>query len=179
MSWKSYAVVSGATVLAGWLASAPPSSAPESAAPVTRPATSAPVRESDIAQQAERLQLRARPEVTFPQPHRNLFRFGAGQADADRGGDIADVPPVQPETIAPAIPMPPPVKLSGVAEDQRGDRLVRTAILSSLSGVLLVMEGDEIPGGYRVSRIESEAVEIVRTVDGTTFRLTLSKSAAF
>jgi hypothetical protein len=117
--------------------------------------------------------------VAFPQPHRNLFRFGAGQADADRGGDIA-VPPVQPETtITPAIPTPPPVKLAGVAEDQRGDRLVRTAILSSLSGVLLVVEGDEIPGGYRVSRIESEAVDIVRTVDGMTFRLTLSKSAAF
>ena len=49
----------------------------------------------------------------------------------------------------------------------------RTAILSSPSGVLLVREGDVVLGDYRVGRIESEAVELVKT-DGSTLRLTLS-----
>jgi hypothetical protein len=49
----------------------------------------------------------------------------------------------------------------------------RTAILSSPSGVLLVHEGDPVLGDYRVSRIEAEAVELVKT-DGSILRLTLS-----
>ena len=49
----------------------------------------------------------------------------------------------------------------------------RTAILSSPSGVLLVHEGDAVMSDYRVGRIESEAVELIKT-DGTSLRLTLS-----
>jgi hypothetical protein len=64
------------------------------------------------------------------------------------------------------------LKLSGIAEDEQGQEVERTAILSSPSGVLLVHEG-EVVGDYRVSRIESAAVELVKD-DGTTLRLTLS-----
>jgi hypothetical protein len=173
VSWKSYAVVSGATVLAGWLASTPPSNAPESAVSTRRP-SAAPrdIPASDIEREAERLQVRVGREVEYAEPQRNPFRFGAARADVDRGGDIpAPAPPPPPTVVLPVAP-PPPVSLSGIAEDQDGQRVERTAILSSPAGVLLVHEGDPVLGDYRVSRIEAEAVELVKT-DGTTLRLRL------
>jgi hypothetical protein len=176
VTWKSYAVVSGATVLAGWLASAPVSNVPDPAASVRRqPAGPSDIPASDITREAERLQVRVRREVEYTQPRRNPFRFGAGRPDAERGGDIPDpAPPTPPPPIAvPPVAPPPPVSLSGIAEDRDGSRVERTAILSSLSGVLLVREGDAVLADYRVARIESEAVELVKT-DGTTLRLSLS-----
>jgi hypothetical protein len=176
VSWKSYAVVSGATVLAGWLASTPPSNAPESAVSARRSAAApSDVPASDIEREAERLQVRVRREVEYAEPRRNPFRFGAGRADADRGGDIPapPLPPPPPPTMALPVALPPPVSLSGIAEDQDGQRVERTAILSSPAGVLLVQEGDPVMGDYRVSRIEAEAVELVKT-DGSTLRLSLS-----
>jgi hypothetical protein len=174
VTWKSYAVVSGATVLAGWLASTPPSNAPDSAASVRRqPAAPRDTPASDIEREAERLQVRVRREVEYTQPQRNPFRFGA-RPDADRGGDIpAPAPLPPPLAVAPVAPPPPPVSLAGIAEDQDGARMERTAILSSPSGVLLVREGDPVLADYRVARIESAAVELVKT-DGTTLRLSLS-----
>jgi hypothetical protein len=65
------------------------------------------------------------------------------------------------------------VSLSGVATDQAGDRTVRTAILSSPSGVLLVHEGDDVLGQFRVDRIGEDAVDLTRISDGSTLRLTL------
>ena len=172
MTWKSYVVVSGATVLAGWLAS--PSNAPESAVSARRQAvTPRDVPASGIEREAERLQVRVRREVEYSEPQRNPFRFGAGRADADRGGDIPSAAPPPPAVAVPVAPPPPPVTLSGIAENQDGQRVERTAILSSPSGVLLVHEGDPVLGDYRVARIESEAVELVKT-DGSTLRLTLS-----
>lgn len=173
MTWKSYAAVSGATVLAGWLASTSPSSAPEGAASVSRRPGSLPAAvASDIAREAERLQVRLRREVTYAQPQRNLFRFGEGRPDAERGGDIPARAPAEIfEELAP-VPVPPPVSLSGIAEDQKGQDVERTAILSSRAGVLLVHEGDEVAGEYRVTRIESEAVELVKS-DGSVLRLSL------
>jgi hypothetical protein len=172
MTWKSYAVVSGATVLAGWLASTPPSRAPTGTASVSRePGVDRDASPSDIQREAERLQARVRREVLYAQPQRNPFRFGDSRADEDRGGDIpAPVP--EPTVVIPAAPPPPPVSLSGIAEDQAGERLERTAILSSPSGVLLVREGDQVAGEYTVQRIESEAIDLVKS-DGTILRLTL------
>ena len=92
------------------------------------------------------------------------------------GGDLpGPTPAPAPPPVAVPIDEPPPVTLSGIAEDQKGQQMERTAILSSPSGVLLVREGDSVMGEYRVTRIESEAVELVKS-DGTTLRLTLSKS---
>ena len=66
------------------------------------------------------------------------------------------------------------VSLAGIAEDEiddpGGSRIERTAILSTPDGVLLVREGDDVLGLYRVVTIESGAVELERA-DGTTFRI--------
>ena len=176
MSWKSYAAVSGATVLAGWLASAPPSNAPDRAAPAVRLPATRDVRSPNIEREAERLQARVQREVEYTQPQRNPFRFGVARPEVNRGGDLPDPTPAPaPPPVVVPIVEPPPVTLSGIAEDQKGQQMERTAILSSPSGVLLVREGDPVMGEYRVARIESEAVELVKS-DGTTLRLTLSKS---
>jgi|SRR6185503_10862778 len=173
MSWKSYAAVSGATVLAGWLASAPPSNVPDRAAPVVRPPAARDGRSSDIEREAERLQARVQREVEYTQPQRNPFRFGAARPEVHGGGDLPNPAPAPaPPPVEVPIVAPPPVTLAGIAEDQKGQQTERTAIISSPSGVLLVREGDPVLGEYRVGRIESEAVELVKN-DGTTLRLTL------
>ena len=172
MTWKSYAAVSGVTVLAGWLASTPPASAPTAGVPSLAQASSrraAPP--SDIEREAARLQARVRREAAYAQPRRNPFRFGAARSTAS---PEVDVPEVAAENILTPTPEPPPVSLSGIAEDRIEQRVERTAILSSPAGVLLVHEGDDVLGQYRVTKIESEAVEFVKLSDGGTLRLSFT-----
>ena len=183
MTWKYYAAVSGATVLAGWFASAPPSGFPDRGLPGSSaavPGQIAPRRampSPDIEREAARLEARVRREAAYAQPQRNLFRFGAVRPrpdlTADPGGDVAESTSLAETPLLAASP-PPPVSLAGIAEDQVGPRAERTAILSSRGGVLLVHEGEDVLGQYRVARIESDAVELVSHADGTTLRLGFS-----
>ena len=173
MTWKSYTAVSGATVLAGWLASAPPASAPSSATGrAVQPVSPRSSVASDIEQQAARLQLRATRERFYVTPHRNLFRFGPARLI------FSGKSPESATAVQPVLPIPPPVvvSLSGVAENRAGESIERTAVLSTPDGVLLVREGDSVLGQYRVASIESEAVDLVKLTDGTTLRLSLSDS---
>jgi hypothetical protein len=173
MNWKSTAVVSGATLLAGWLASAPPGPIVSVAPPPPSRSPQTAAAASDIEQQAARLSTRLRRDSPYAEPERNLFRFGpkaAVKSAAPGPQSSAASPPVQ---ILPQAPPPPPVSLSGVASDPDGQRTVRTAILSSPSGVLLVHEGDDVLGQYRVGAIGEDAVELTRLSDGTSFRITL------
>jgi hypothetical protein len=173
MTWKSYAAVSGATVLAGWLASAPPANVSPTNAPAQQPKSSrvpAPAdTTSDIEQQAARLETLGRHETVYTQPSRNPFRFGPARAAAR---EAAAPPPVVVEPVAP-VPLPPAVSLSGIAEDQVDGHTQRTAVLSSPQGVLLLREGDDVLGEYRVGSIDSDAVELVRNADGTRTRIAL------
>jgi len=172
MTWKSYAAVSGATVLAGWLASSPPSNAPTSG---TRAASSpAPRRRveaaTDIEEQAAHLQSRLQVARAYTEPQRNPFRFAERRsATPSPGGPAPVVEAPPPIAVAPAGPR---VSVAGIAEEQLDGRLQRTAILSSPMGVLLVHEGDTVLDDYRVGRIEAESVELVRLSDGTSTQLT-------
>ena len=172
MTWKSYAAVSGATVLAGWFASTPPPNAPthstSGSASRSRAATSV---SSDIEQQAVRLQSRGRADRPFPESERNPFRFESRAASHRE----AVIEPRSPEATAPAEAPRPMVSVSGIAEDQVDGRTERTAILSSPAGILLVHEGEEVLGRYRVVRIESEAVELVGLTTAETLRLPLGR----
>jgi hypothetical protein len=178
MTWKTYAAVSGATVLAGWLASSPPANTPASTTTARRPQAPAArtTGESDIAEQAARLQARLRQDPVYREPARNPFRFG--ERDVPRPAPSSTAPrerelePLAIEPIAP-VPLPPPVKLSGIAEDRIGDRVERTAVLSMPSGVVLVREGDTVLNQYRVGRIEANAVELIDTLGGAPLRLTI------
>jgi hypothetical protein len=184
MTWKTYAAVSGATVLAGWLASGPPQNAPAPGATPSRRAQGSGARtaaaDTDIQDQAARLQARMRQEPVYHEPSRNPFRFGG--RDAPRTAPLGvepgarEVAPTTNEPVVPVVPAPPPpppVKLSGIAEDRIGDRIERTAVLSVPSGVVLVREGDAVLGQYRVSRIEANAVELTDTLGGAPVRLSI------
>jgi len=183
MTWKSYAAASGATVLAGWLASAQPVGVPpvgvRPAAPARSP-RAASGASSDITEQASRLQARIRRETAFVRPRRNLFQFEAAAAAA-LAADAVGVPAqrgVPADTPAPVMPSPPVVTLAGVAEDQLQQGVERTAILSSPSGVLLVRVGDDVLGQYRVTVVEAESVELMSLTDGSTLRLSLAATTA-
>ena len=172
MNWKATAAVSGATLLAGWIASAPPAPTTPSAvrSPSQTPQTAAAA--SDIGELAARLQTRPRPDAGYGDPERNLFRFGPNKPvrSAEPSVSAPAPPPVE---ILPQAPPPLPVSLSGVASDTEGGSTVRTAILSSPGGVLLVHQGDEVLGQSRVGAIGEDSVELMRLSDGTALRITL------
>ena len=65
------------------------------------------------------------------------------------------------------------MKLSGIAEDQVGERVVRTAIISAFNQLFIVKEGDSVTDRYRVSRISPEVAELSDVTLGTTIRLAL------
>jgi hypothetical protein len=169
MTWKSTAIVTGATALVGWLASPLPQ-APAQSVAIGQPQTAErPASSSDIEQQADRLRARLRAEAIFRAPSRDPFRFGERRIQVE---PRAIAPP--PEAIeAPAIPQPL-VTLSGIATDLIDGVTRRTGILSSPEGVLLVREGDTVSGIYRVEKIEEETLDLVRPGDGGLLRLRLA-----
>lgn len=168
MTWKTYATVSGATVLAGWLAAQAPSSLPAGApaAPAADRAA-APSGLSDIEVEAARLQARVRSQIEYQQPERNPFRFGASRRTASAPAAM----PVTPVDLAPieVLPPPLPVTLSGIAEHEAGQR---TAILSSPGGVLLVQQGDEVLGQFRIGAVDPDGVELLPLDGSNPIRLT-------
>jgi len=163
MNWKSTAAVSGAGLVLTWLANGPPQQGPVTQRPVAvRPAATSAV--SDIQEQAERLRSRMHPASDYDAPSRNPFRFGAKQLS------IAPATHVAPEVVAPAAPLPPAIKLSGIAADVVDDRVERTAILSTPEGLIFAREGDDVGGQFRVRSISEDAVELIQP-DGAVLRL--------
>lgn len=156
MTWKSTAAVSGAGLLATWLASYPPANAPAPAvAPVTPVATSG----ADIQQEAMRLQQKVRGVIEYEAPTRNPFRF---TAPASRSA--AAPAPDRVASIDPA-PARPDMTLTGVAIDTASGQEVRTAILGTPSGLVFATVGEEV-AGHRVSAIAEDAVQLTAP-DGT------------
>lgn len=174
MTWKAYAAMSGAGLLATYLVSTPPVLDNRSA--VTRPVagTAAPRVADDIEQQAERLGARVREAVEYVPPARNPFRFG-GRPAAPRGTTSLPEAATAPVDVIPnlpeAPPPPPPIRLTGIATTTVDGQPQRSAVLLTPEGVVSVREG-ETAGAYRVRRVEEEAVE-VEGPDGVPRRLLL------
>ena len=176
MSVKGTAMVSGATVLATWLASTPMPSSPMTPSP----ANTAPVRAQtarqeaaaqivDLGPEAERLARRVEEVVSFAAPARDLFRFRAAPPAAK--AEVPVAPEVSAAPIAVDPPAPPLFVLTGIAEDRQGDVLVRTAIVSGPGDLWLVKAGDAVDGRFQVTGVEADAVEIVRADTGAAVRL--------
>lgn len=168
MTWKSYALASGAGVIATYLASGPVRQVEDVPAPprvATRPSAA-----TDIQEQAVRLQARARPQGLYREPVRNPFRFSTRSAAPSAALDapVGAAPPAAVGTIpAPVLPV---ISLSGVASDEVGGAIQRTAILSTTGGILLVKEGDAVGAEYTVGKILENSVELVAT-DGSVRRI--------
>lgn len=161
-------VVGGA--LAVWLAAAANSAIYDS--PQVRAVKPPPIdsRGAVLAGEIARLHEQLRPSAAPRQPSRNLFSFAVRQRKP--------APPTQ--TPRPALsdapaprPAAPPLKLSGIAEDQTTNGLVRTAIMSTSGQLFLAKEGEQVTERFRVIKISSDVVELTDLSDNTTLRLAL------
>ena len=174
MTWKSYAVVSGAGLLATYLAS--PTLAPKGAdAPAPPAAQAVSAGSPDIEYEAARLQKRVRDETAFRTPSRDPFRF-APAARAARPAPALPASVATPEPGAAPAPEQPFIALSGVAADVVDGVLKRTAILTTFDGVVLAGAG-EMVGPYRVRAVHEESVELESTVDGSIRHLRFASAA--
>jgi len=70
-------------------------------------------------------------------------------------------------------PVPPVVKLSGIAEDVTAVGVSRTAIISAFGQLFLVKEGDAVTDRYRVAKISADVVELSEVSGGAVLRLAL------
>ena len=172
---RAAAYSGGGLLLLAWLASAAglvrqpptPSQSPE---PVETSGTTSLA--ADVQAQTSRLKSRLASAPAPQQPVRNPFAFASKEVPSKR----TRTAPVQPEAPPPQSlePAEPAIDLVGVAEDATPKGIVRTAIISALSGELfLVKEGELIAARYRVKAVSADAVELTDLLSGEVRRLTL------
>jgi hypothetical protein len=169
-NWKWSVTATGATALAGWLATPPlePSGPQRRAAAAASSQVSASAV-SDIEEQARRLSARLTPASDAAPPSRNPFQFGA------RPVTRRAVQPVAPLASPPPVdvPAPFPLRLTGMAIDTSGGTEKRIAIISGPGGVELAAAGELAAPGYQVVAVGESFAEVERTSDGVRERLTL------
>ena len=124
---------------------------------------------SDVQAQATRLRERLSAAPTPQSPHRNPFAFAPRpeprQAQARPASAIAPEPIVVPD---------PPLLLVGIAQDNKPEGSVRTAILTADGGeVFIVAVGDPIGARYTVKAIGADAVELTDLMTNSTRRIAL------
>lgn len=165
---RTTTIVLGGGALAAWLAGAATSNRalPE---PIVTRALPIDARGADLAAEIARLHERLRPSATPRSPSRNLFTFRGAPAPT-----VAAPAPRAAITEAPVQAPPlPPLKLSGIAEDEGPDGPVRTAMISLDGQLFLVKEGDPVTPRYKVARISPDVVELTDVTDSSTRRLAL------
>jgi hypothetical protein len=157
--------VGGGGILATWLAVSP-----NNGAPAASPARG--VQSQALANQPEELnaqaaRLRDRREAPSLRPStRNPFRFHAPKPAPQPSRERAVAAAIEP--AAPAVPAPPLLTLSGVAQTAGK----RTAIVVGNGQIYLAGEGDSVAGLYTVVKIDREAV-LLRDASGAERRLIL------
>ena len=114
---------------------------------------------------------RARPS---PIASRNPFRFNAGHSGASEQPGPRKGAVLSTRTPQRASPCAADLTLSGVAEDRTGGVLVRTAIISTATGLYLVKEGERVEQRIEVLRIAATRVRL-RDVVQTDFTLKLRR----
>ena len=162
MTWKSYALVSGAGVVATYMVSSP-LPRPESPT-LARPAATRMEVASDIQEQAVRLEARLRRQAPYQEPARNPFRFS--QRRAPQTALLPEAAAATP-VIAPAARQLEAIVLVGIAEDETAGR---TAILKTSQGIVFVRTGDAVGADYTVRVIEASAIDLVG-IDGAVRRI--------
>jgi hypothetical protein len=167
LKWKLAAT--GTAALAGWLASPPLELAgPASGAPSIAPSHREVAAVAELETQTRRLDQHLDAVQVAP-PSRNLFRFGSRPV-ARRAA-----PPPPAVVLAPVapVPVPFPLRLTGVAVEMVDGVAKRTAILSGPAGVELAASGEPASAGYKVIEVGESFAEIERLSDGARERLTL------
>lgn len=175
---RAAAIVGGAALIGAWLSSAAGillDGRREPAQTATGPAATsgAETLAADVQAQAARLRDRL-SHAPMPQPAgRNPFRFGARRIavrPAVRAA-VVDVPSAP--LAATAIPLPPPLKLEGLAEREIGGVKTRTAVLSRLGEIFFAAEGETVASRYRILAIGTDVVELQDVATGAVTRLAI------
>jgi hypothetical protein len=176
MTWRLYALTSGGAVLVTALAAfvAPIERTREQPPTVVPQAVDRSGAVVDLGAQADRLKTKLAEVSAYQHPARDAFRFGLPPSR------VVETPTPEVSNIPDPVlaPRRPPYGLAGMATSVVDGATQRTAILSSLQGVSLVKEGDELDTGYRVLSIGDDAVTLESTSDGaqTTIRLSSADS---
>lgn len=130
----------------------------------------------EIQAQASRLRTRL---AAAPQPTvsaRNPFTLSA-RRDAERRLSAASVEPALEGAFAAAAPEPPPIALSGIAEEagaaENSSAPVRIAVIEGYGDVFLVKVGETIASRYQVTAIGADTAEVKDLLNGRTIRLGL------
>jgi hypothetical protein len=171
LNWKAAATVAtGATALAGWLATpVAPAREPAHTTTARRPAPDAVSLEHEVA----RLAARIRATAAYQQPSRNPFGFPA-VAPTPRAA-VAETAVAASQPAVPAAPVVP-FRLAGTASDVATGATIRTAVLSSDTfGLVLAGVGDVVAGSYRIDGIDDGGVDVVDVRDGRAIRLSLGR----
>jgi hypothetical protein len=128
-------------------------------------------RGAELALEIERLHERLAPVVSPSAPGRNLFTF---RPTAVRpAAPVAATPrPAITDFVPPPIALPP-LKLSGLAEDEGPDGPIRLAFISGGGELFMVKEGDAVTPRYRVAKISADVVELTDLIDNSVRRLAL------
>lgn len=109
---------------------------------------------------------------------RNPFRYGDDRRNPSPS-EVAEVPEAGAQVAQAGMPVQPEFMLVGMAEDAAlvaapvAATVQRTAILSGGGQILLVREGDDVEGRYRVTRVEAESVELTSQTDASVILLRL------
>lgn len=167
---RAATIVVVGVVLGIWLAAAATSGGRRNAAVADLRVPTVDVRGATLSGEITRLNERLRP-TTSPHGNRNLFQF-AGARPRSTAVVVAPKPALSEAAAAPA-PLPPMIKLVGIAEDEGPNGPVRTAILSDAGKLLFVKEGETATSRYRVVKIAEDVVELADTLAGSTIRLPL------
>jgi hypothetical protein len=171
---RAAAYSGGGLLLLAWLASASglgrqqpvPDQPPE---PVETTGTT--TLAADVKAQTDKLRSRLAAAPSPQNPVRNPFSFASKEAPRRARREAVEPVPALPPVLE---PMEPAIDLVGVAEDKTPKGIVRTAIISALSGELfLVKEGELIGARYRVKTVGADAVELTDLLSGSMRRLAL------
>src|SRR5262249_36843594 len=158
---RTATIVLGGGALAGWLAGAATSDRPLPGPIRARPpALDAPG--GALANENAQLHERRRAPAAAHPPGRDVFRF---QVRAPRPAPIVEAP--RPALVeAPMInnvAPPPPLRLSGIAEDPGDAGPVRIAFITGDGQLYIAKEGEPVTPRYTVARISADAVELIDT----------------
>lgn len=173
---RAAAYIGGGMLLAAWLSSAATEQdpQPDPATPPQATSGSDPVA-FDVQAQAARLRARLASAPVPQQPARNPFAFAVPEVPRLREPSYGRM--VQAAAAAPtvgALEPEPQLTLVGMAEKQTPTGSVRTAVIvDGADEVLLVTEGQEVAGRYRVTVIAADAVELQEVSTGAVRRLVL------
>jgi hypothetical protein len=128
---------------------------------------------AEVQEQSQRLRERLAAGPPAPHPLRNPFAFGSATPRARAHPDrLPGRQALEPE------PAPAPdleLSLIGIATHQRPDGPVRTAMMSTLEGDLVMATGgDTVLDRFRVIAVGADSVDVVESATGAATRLHLA-----